>query len=475
MATNSSPFIVNIVDLQNVAIDIRGGKDDLVADVANLKTMVNPDTQTIYTNNLSNLTPGSFINVEANLNLDEGVSLYSNTTLMTLGGGSGDGSGIKGATGDTGPGGGPKGDRGPAGPAGPAGAKGDRGLPGPVGARGPAGVNGTNGIDGINGIDGADGTNGIDGATGAIGQTGATGISGTNISSGAGLADVTGRIGDYFINTLNGQLYQFQQIPLSKLPSSISGLQNWYDASDPLNTGTTPAPNTIITTWYDKSGNGKNTLSSGGNPIKQDTDGLSFLKFESSYFNTPTMSWMSNNPYTLFLVETPTVTTAVSFIGTYAIPSTQSLNFYYPGRDGNTFNVHWSVGASEGIYDPGGPVIGRTRMWVLIYTPRVSQFVPPKFSIYLNGSYLSKVDVNSPQVTYFINRIGYGTNATSYSGKMREIIVYQGTTATANRQLIEGYLAWKWGIRSYLPQNHPYNLNNPTAPVAPGNLSLIHI
>jgi hypothetical protein len=37
-----------------------------------------------------------------------------------------------------------------------------------------------------------------------------------------------------------------------------------------------------------------------------------------------------------------------------------------------------------------------------------------------------------------------------------EIIIYNSVLSTAQIQKIEGYLAWKWGIQTSLPANHPY-------------------
>jgi hypothetical protein len=41
-----------------------------------------------------------------------------------------------------------------------------------------------------------------------------------------------------------------------------------------------------------------------------------------------------------------------------------------------------------------------------------------------------------------------------------EVIMVQ-TTDTTTRQLIEGYLAWKWGLTSSLPSDHPYKNSAP--------------
>jgi hypothetical protein len=34
--------------------------------------------------------------------------------------------------------------------------------------------------------------------------------------------------------------------------------------------------------------------------------------------------------------------------------------------------------------------------------------------------------------------------------------------STADRQRLEGYLAWKWGLHANLPAGHPFRNNPPT-------------
>ena len=45
---------------------------------------------------------------------------------------------------------------------------------------------------------------------------------------------------------------------------------------------------------------------------------------------------------------------------------------------------------------------------------------------------------------------------TSASFHLCEIIAYNRALATTDRQMIEGYMAWKWGITNQLPIGHPY-------------------
>ena len=68
-ATNTNGFIVNIVDLQNIALSITGKPSgsaaisQLQSDVGNLQEMVNYDTKTVYADTLSEFTAGHGISI----------------------------------------------------------------------------------------------------------------------------------------------------------------------------------------------------------------------------------------------------------------------------------------------------------------------------------------------------------------------------------------------------------------------------
>ena len=49
-----------------------------------------------------------------------------------------------------------------------------------------------------------------------------------------------------------------------------------------------------------------------------------------------------------------------------------------------------------------------------------------------------------------------------WQGHVAEILIYTGTVSTSDRQTMEGYLAWKWGLQNSLPASHPYKLSSPT-------------
>jgi hypothetical protein len=88
MATNASPFVVNIVDLQNIATGISGSSKDsqlakIQSDIGNIQEMVNYDTKTLSADIFTSFTPGQTIDVMASLNLSN-ASLYTNSNQVTL-------------------------------------------------------------------------------------------------------------------------------------------------------------------------------------------------------------------------------------------------------------------------------------------------------------------------------------------------------------------------------------------------------
>ena len=83
---------------------------------------------------------------------------------------------------------------------------------GPTGSTGSAsnvtGPTGPTGPTGSAGPTGSTGTSGPTGITGPSGNTGSTGSSGTQILSGTGAPSVSiGRVGDFYIDLLNGKFY----------------------------------------------------------------------------------------------------------------------------------------------------------------------------------------------------------------------------------------------------------------------------
>lgn len=60
-------------------------------------------------------------------------------------------------------------------------------------------------------------------------------------------------------------------------------------------------------------------------------------------------------------------------------------------------------------------------------------------------------------------QIGTQGNSTArFLGDYSELLIFNSLLSTTNQQLVEGYLAWKWGTQSLLPSDHPHKNAAPT-------------
>jgi hypothetical protein len=60
-------------------------------------------------------------------------------------------------------------------------------------------------------------------------------------------------------------------------------------------------------------------------------------------------------------------------------------------------------------------------------------------------------------------RLGFGfPGYTPLNGFIAEIVTTDTLLSTTDRQLLEGYLAWKWGLEASLPAGHPFRNTPPT-------------
>jgi hypothetical protein len=63
-------------------------------------------------------------------------------------------------------------------------------------------------------------------------------------------------------------------------------------------------------------------------------------------------------------------------------------------------------------------------------------------------------------------RIGTDTG-TNVHMNLGELLFFDTNLNSSDRQRMEGYLAWKWGLTSQLPLDHPYKTNDPRTGAAP--------
>jgi hypothetical protein len=84
----------------------------------------------------------------------------------------------------------------------------------------------------------------------------------------------------------------------------------------------------------------------------------------------------------------------------------------------------------------------------------------------LTGNNSRTGGLSSNDATFSLQIGAAGNNILPFVGDFSELVIFDSILSTASRQLMEGYLAWKWGLESNLPAGHPYENAAPTTGIA---------
>lgn len=226
---------------------------------------------------------------------------------------------------------------------------------------------------------------------------------------------------------------------------SISGLKLWLDASDP----STFTVISTTTTWKDKSGTTdftNNVLLS--SPLRTTYNGKDVIFFGKDKILNSSMSLTPS--FTLFVVlKTSPHISGLDLI-LYTTGGTQP--FYLVHFD-NTLINYLNIGVNGGQnYEVSTGTLPETSLFLV--TVQIDSTDINTNIVNINGnpnsSFNKKVSLPSTGSNYFIQ-------STSDTGiNLSEMIIYSSALSLSNYKKVEGYLAWKWGLQTNLPIEHPY-------------------
>ena len=243
---------------------------------------------------------------------------------------------------------------------------------------------------------------------------------------------------------LQAQLPLFTGSLLSS-PTVLSGCQLWLDGADSSSSSMTFSGSNI-TAWLDKSGTGNNmTVTGTGYPYLTTTAlGSQCIAFNGSnnFYNATTVMSGSNNTY--FFVATATTNTTGGLMYWGANGRVLSDWFYYNNPVG-----YFSFSSNQ-FFTPSNALVAITENVGVLCTGYINGTS--------NGSQ-SSVAMGSNQSLMIGSQ-----HANYWRGTIQEVIIYNSAFTTTQRQQVEGYLAWKWGIQGNLPSNHPYYSATPNHP-----------
>jgi hypothetical protein len=242
------------------------------------------------------------------------------------------------------------------------------------------------------------------------------------------------------------------------LPTSIAGLQMWMDAADSSTDSMTLSGSTV-TVWKDKSGLANNTTGRSGTSTLTSNaiNGKSAISMAGGYFTGPFATANTGTQLHAFAVMT-----IDSSSGVWPRP----FSLGRPGVDdysssSTTFAII-RYSASQAV------AIGRAGQYLNVGFPAYSTPFLVQSShngatefMGINGT-LTPSSLNTGQTGNFnITSYGLGVNTNTgdyfvWNGYYAELLYFNVQLSEANRQKIEGYLAWKWGLQALLPGGHPH-------------------
>lgn len=263
------------------------------------------------------------------------------------------------------------------------------------------------------------------------------------------------------------------------VPTDISNCIMWYDGADMSSMfqdtgGTTPVTGTTqtIALWRDKSGSGNNLTSAAGPTYTATT--LNPRRFNvtfngTSQFMSNTALVNNSNTYTKFLVfQRDTVV-----LGNYQRLFSYATVKDQLASDPTGFHIQHGTNTNQTSY-----LLFKSNVFasfsILTGTYYIATIVanPLTMSLFLNGSLTASATVGPlPNTNFGGTTFRLGTNFTPgnnqfWPGFINEVISYNRQLSTYEYQEVEGYLAWKWGLRSSLPTTHPF-YRFPTPSVTP--------
>jgi hypothetical protein len=231
----------------------------------------------------------------------------------------------------------------------------------------------------------------------------------------------------------------------------------WLDGADST---TITLESSAVSEWRDKSGNTRHVTqgTAGARPAMSTFGGLDAVSFDGGDHLANASTGITSGTYSGELSIVYVATRADSLGGTILSDRTTgnaAVFLWY-----NTYIYTDAVNAgsnhlvSEAVYDllsTDGAVVAQQHV------------SGSRDNLWVNGTSRTVTDGTGTDITGSAGfKIGARQDGTTnWNGLICEVVVVTALTTT-NRELLEGYLAWKWGLEADLPGGHPYVAAAPT-------------
>jgi hypothetical protein len=282
----------------------------------------------------------------------------------------------------------------------------------------------------------------------------------------------------FFPSRLNPDSYVTH--PTQTQNSSTFDVMLWLDASDPYGTGVLPPSGTPLAQWVDKSGNGKTAfqITTSRRPTFTYDNGFPAVSFDAASSqrmeaNGALLAGAAYNSYCIFVVyrmPTAAANNTIFFLPRTAPSATEPNSIYTVFRTSNNTSTkeffaryNTTTTKTQTSSPQTGESLnsladsGQANTGVIMYFNGVDTGVGPT----LTGATGLSANDNSSSRYVIGAQVFLSTFANFATAFVKEILVFRRQMATPERQRIEGYLAWKWGMNTSLPTTHAYYKSKP--------------
>lgn len=242
-------------------------------------------------------------------------------------------------------------------------------------------------------------------------------------------------------------------------PNQLPGCALWFDGADP---GVLTLSGSNVTQWNDKSGNARHTNSVTGTPTWI-TNPIN--KQQGVYFNGSSHFYgdftYSSNTLSSFVVAT-IESDGVGSGRLFSVCTTTAEDF----GTALGMNVFSRIDLTTEIATYRNFSFAGRGMNITYATPFLVESILDGTSnaAFINGNSATggATSGNFGFTRYAIANSAGTNNLQRNKGFIFEVVVYTSVLTQSQRQQVEGYLAWKWGLRTSVPTTHPYYRFNPS-------------
>jgi hypothetical protein len=227
----------------------------------------------------------------------------------------------------------------------------------------------------------------------------------------------------------------------------------WLDGADPDGTGVLPSAGTL-TTWIDKSGNGRNATTPAGTvspPYLSATREVQFVETNSNVLRIAQGfgDALVGTTHSIFFIGRRTVASGYHFFLASTANGSTGIMLMIGFRDNNmsTNTYGPEFNSSISTYTSPDPV----RLYC--YEVQSSSLA----THILNGTQIGSSSQNFTLSSFANPELGrrYGSTP-NHTFNLSEMIAFSPALTTTQRQQVEGYLAQKWGLTGSLPSTHVF-------------------